>query len=164
MTRNASSEAIAELLTQIGRLTHSRGFTGGLNPAQWMALRYFSQANENVATVMKFADHYGTSRGTASQSISALVRKGYLTRAPSKSKKSSHVLLLTEAGLALIADDPIQGLIGGIDTLVAEQRSVLTEALEKLILYLYTRPAPDLPDPRFSPPHPTDPHAGEIRP
>lgn len=138
MTQNVSSKAIAELLTQIGRLTHSRGFTEGLNPAQWMALRYFSQANQSVATVMKFADHYGTSRGTASQSISALVRKGYLVRKPSASKKSSHILVLTDAGRSLIADDPIHSLENGIDHLDLLQRAALSKALEVLVIHMFT--------------------------
>lgn len=141
MTGNVSAQAIAELLTLVGRLSHSRGFTGGLNPAQWMALRYFSRANESVATVMKFAEHYGTSRGTASQSISALVRKGYLSRAPSKSKKSSHVLMLTETGLDLLRSDPVQGLIEGIKKLDDNHRQCVSEALEILTVHLFSQPS-----------------------
>ncbi|GEO81085.1 MarR family winged helix-turn-helix transcriptional regulator [Pararhodospirillum oryzae] len=137
MKHSCTSRAVAELLTQVGRLAHSRGFTGGLNPAQWMALRYFSQANESVATVMKFAEHYGSSRGTASQSISALVRKGYLARQPSRGKKSSHVLALTEAGRALIAQDPINHLIDGIEGLPDSKKPVFAESLEFLIRYLF---------------------------
>ncbi|WP_041795587.1 MarR family winged helix-turn-helix transcriptional regulator [Pararhodospirillum photometricum] len=137
MKHSCTSRAVAELLTQVGRLTHSRGFTGGLNPAQWMALRYFSQANESVATVMKFAEHYGSSRGTASQSISALVRKGYLVRQPSRGKKSSHVLVLTEAGRMLIEHDPINHLIDGIEELPDAKKPVFAESLEFLIRHLF---------------------------
>lgn len=138
MNTATTSRAVAELLTQVGRLSHSRGFTAGLNPAQWMALRYFSQANASVCTVMKFADYYGSSRGTASQSISALVRKGYLVRRPSQEKKSSHVLQVTEAGRALLAQDPINHLIDGIEDLPDAKKPVFAEALELLVRHMFT--------------------------
>lgn len=138
MTNTTTSRAVAELLTQVGRLSHSQGFTAGLNPAQWMALRYFSQANPTVCTVMRFAEYYGSSRGTASQSISALVRKGYLVRRPSPGKKSSHVLQVTEAGRALLAQDPINHLIDGIEDLPDAKKPVFAESLELLVRHLFT--------------------------
>ncbi|ABC23033.1 transcriptional regulatory protein [Rhodospirillum rubrum ATCC 11170] len=137
MKRTNSSKAVAELLTQIGRLSHSHGFTGGLNPAQWMALRYFGQANPSVCTVMRFADFYGSSRGTASQSISALVRKGYLVRRPSPEKKSSHILEVTDAGRVLLSQDPIKYLIRGIEGLPASKVADFAESLEILIRHLF---------------------------
>ncbi len=141
MQRNQSSRAVAELLTQIGRLSHSRGFTGGLNPAQWTALRYFGQAEPSARTVMKFADYYNSSRGTASQSIAALVRKGYLARRPSPEKKSSHILDVTPIGRTMLSEDPINHLVEGIDSLSDSAVGSFAESLETLLRHFFQEPA-----------------------
>ncbi|MFB6261826.1 MAG: MarR family transcriptional regulator, partial [Thiohalorhabdaceae bacterium] len=56
------------------------GASSGLTPAQWSALRFFASANRFSRTVSAFAAYNVTSRGTASQTIKALERHGYLRR------------------------------------------------------------------------------------
>ena len=38
--------ALAELVEQVNRIVYGLGFSGGVNPAQWAALRYFARAPE----------------------------------------------------------------------------------------------------------------------
>jgi DNA-binding MarR family transcriptional regulator len=67
---------LAELLEQIGPFAHGDAFLKGLNPAQWAALRYFARANQVSRAVCASALFHGTDRGTASQTVKALVEKG----------------------------------------------------------------------------------------
>ncbi|GAB5389617.1 MAG: MarR family transcriptional regulator [Alphaproteobacteria bacterium] len=128
-----SGPAIAELLEQIARASHARGFTGGLNPAQWSALRYFSRANESACTVTGFAKHHASSHGTASQTISALVRNGYLERKAVPNNRRTHRLIVTSDGWDMLKTDPIGLVTECIEDLSGHQKGVLAEALETVL-------------------------------
>jgi DNA-binding MarR family transcriptional regulator len=80
-----SARETAELLVQVGRLVQAEGYDGELNPAQWMALRFFARANRFSRNPSAFAEFQATTRGTATQTIKALEAGGYLIRRPSKS-------------------------------------------------------------------------------
>ena len=89
----ASPRTIAELVVQLGRITHGHGYTEGLTPAQWSALRYLSRANRFSRTVSAFAEFHATTRGTASQTVKCLVAQGYLGQ-PSASLELAYRLQL----------------------------------------------------------------------
>ena len=72
--------AVANLLERISRLTRTEEQIGDLYPAQWAALRYLTRANRFSRTPMALTRYLGTTRGTMSQTIIALERKGYLER------------------------------------------------------------------------------------
>src|SRR5581483_1540762 len=76
------SRALVELIERLGRIAHLRGFHLNLNPAQWGALRFLARANPSARTTTVFARANGTTQGTATQTISALVRKGLVSRSP----------------------------------------------------------------------------------
>ena len=76
--QDISAWAVADLVAHLGRLAYSFGFTEGLTPAQWTALRYLSRANRFSRTVSAFAEFHVTTRGTASQTINGLVDRNYL--------------------------------------------------------------------------------------
>lgn len=128
-----SERAVADLLEQVGRATYGDGFTGGLNPAQWAALRYFDRANRFSRTVSAFADYHGTTRGTASQTVKSLLAKGYLARESVPGDRRSFRVDLTERGRAALADDPFQEVAVVAATLTADQRSNLTQCLDIIL-------------------------------
>ena len=53
-----------ELFEQVGKAAYNLGYTPGLNPAQWAALRYFDEATHERQTVTGFAQFQGTTKGT----------------------------------------------------------------------------------------------------
>ncbi|MCF8482270.1 MAG: MarR family transcriptional regulator [Rhodospirillum sp.] len=128
-----SPAAIADQLSRLGRTIHGQEFVLGLNPAQWMALRYFKNRDERERTVMRFAEYYGSSRGTASQTISALVRKGYLVRTPNPAKRSSRLLDVTAAGLQRLDQDPQGHLILALGRLPEETLDSLSLGITRLL-------------------------------
>ncbi|TFH48786.1 MAG: MarR family transcriptional regulator [Lysobacterales bacterium] len=126
-------QAVAELVEQLGHCACSEAFSAGLNPAQWSALRYFERANRFSRTVSAFAQYHGTTRGTASQTIRALVHKGYLRRLPAKHDQRSFRLDLTDRAQQLLASDPFAEFVNAAGALPADQCSALALGLRAIL-------------------------------
>lgn len=136
-----SARATAEVMAQVLRITASLAFTEGLNPAQWAALRYFAQANASARSVVAFARHHGTTKGTASQTIAALQKKGLLDRQPSREDRRSVTMNLTEHGRAILAHDPLNELAEAIAGLDTSQHDALADGLDQVLRTLLARRA-----------------------
>ncbi len=124
---------VADLIAQLGRIAHGEGFVGGLTPAQWSALRYFSRANRFSRTVSAFAEFHATTRGTASQTVKTLVNQGYLTRTRSERDGRSARLDMTHKGVTALAGDPLEILAGAARALSPTARSGLESALGRMV-------------------------------
>lgn len=136
---SVSERSVAFLLEQVGRAAFGDGFSGGLNPAQWAALRYFGRVNRFSRAVSAFAEFQGTTRGTASQTVKSLVKKGYLTREPAPGDRRSFRLELTAEGRGLLEDDPFQELADIAGSLTPAQRSNLAQSLDIILDRILTR-------------------------
>ena len=128
-----SERTVAELVEQLGRCAYGDAFIEGLNPAQWSALRYFGRANRFSRTVSAFALYHGTTRGTASQTVKALVAKGYLRRLPVKSDHRSFRLELTAKARSFRAQDPFHDLVSAARTLSLDRRTTVVEGLQAML-------------------------------
>ena len=133
--------SVAELVEQLGRHACSEAFGAGLNPAQWSALRYFERANRFSRTVSAFARYHGTTRGTASQTVRALVAKGYLRRSPAEHDQRSFRLDLTERARQRLAADPLDAFVTAAATLPREQCATLARGLRKMLDHVQGEPA-----------------------
>jgi DNA-binding MarR family transcriptional regulator len=120
---------LTDLVEQLNRIVYGLGFTAGLNPAQWAALRYLSRSDDGPRTVGGLAQHQGVTAPTASETVSALVRKGLVVRQPSETDKRSHGLALTAEGERMLGADPIFEVASAIEQLSESQRACLGEAL-----------------------------------
>lgn len=123
----------ANLLERIGHLSRTDEKSAELYPAQWAALRYLSQANRFSRTPMAIARYLGTTRGTTSQTLTALERKGLVTRVPSMRDKRSVNIELTKDGREVLQDDPILRLVSSIDGALGSQAKQLEGRLEKVL-------------------------------
>lgn len=112
-------------MAQILRLANGAAFAGGLNPAQWNALRYLADAVPEARTVTAFAHYHATTSGTASQTVAALVRKGLVDRLPEMGDRRRNRLELTSTGHELLQDDPL----GAVAIAIAAQPPEVQEAL-----------------------------------
>lgn len=131
--RPISERAVAELIEQLGRCAYGEAFTEGLNPAQCTALRYFGRANRFSRTVSAFALYHGTTRGTASQTVKALVEKGYLRRRPVKTDHRTFRLELTAKARKFLAQDPFGDLVSASGALSPERRTTVVEGLQAIL-------------------------------
>lgn len=128
-----STHGLARLIEQVGKAAYNLGFTPGLNPAQWAALRYFKEATEERRTVTGFANFQGTTKGTASQTVAAVVRKKYLRRVPHTQDRRVHRLTLTESGEAILSRDPLREITKALERLTPEERGALAVTMEKVL-------------------------------
>ena len=134
-----SARTTAELMAQILRLANGAAFAGGLNPAQWNALRYLADAVPESRTVTAFAQYHATTSGTASQTVAALVRKGLVERLPELGDRRRNRLELTSAGHDLLQGDPLGTIATAIAAQPAESQEALAKGLEATLRTL-TRP------------------------
>ncbi|MEC9345269.1 MAG: MarR family transcriptional regulator [Pseudomonadota bacterium] len=98
---------IAELIDRLGRLARELQYVDGLNPAQWEALRYLSRANKYSRTPGACAEFLGSTKGTVSQTVTALESKGLICRTASPRDRRVCLIDLTDEGRRMIARDPV---------------------------------------------------------
>jgi DNA-binding MarR family transcriptional regulator len=98
------------MVERLGRLLRSRGYEHDLNPAQWEALRYLGRCNRFSNNPSALSNFLGATKGTVSQTVSSLERKGLLTKVPRAGQGRSLSLLLTAKGQAMLESDPIADL------------------------------------------------------
>jgi DNA-binding MarR family transcriptional regulator len=139
----SSARATAELLDALFRRYHVEAFTGGLNPAQWAALRFFSREHADSKTASKtavsLARFQGVSRASANDTVRALVRKGLLARMVSAEDGRRQEVSVTEQGVEALRGDPLALLIEPIGALPDEARSDFAGVVSDLLAAM---PAP----------------------
>lgn len=104
----------------------------GLNPAQWDCLRFIGQANRFSRTSGALALFLGTTKGTASQTLNALEKKGYLSRVPDPDDRRVRHIELTELGARLLDEDPLNCLDKAISNLPPAIVDSMSEGLNQL--------------------------------
>ncbi len=127
-----SALATAEVIAHIIRLTTGPSFVAGLNPAQWAALRYLGRVGPEARSVTALARYQGTSKGTASQTMAALARKGLVRRVRSEFDRRILRFELTEQGIEAQRHDPIHMVGRAVEALAADEQEQLAKLLEKI--------------------------------
>lgn len=98
---------LQELLERIGGLLRSEmrqaARRRGLQPVQLEALVYLIRCNRFSNTPAALADYLGLTRGTVSQSLLALERKGFLSRVPDREDRRVVHLQPTAEGRAAVS-------------------------------------------------------------
>jgi len=124
---------IADLVLQLGRAAYVDCAAGGLTQAQWIALRFFQRANRFSRTISGFAQFHATTRGTASQTVKALVEKGYLERKPSEKDARSICFNLTSLARGKLQRDPLVAVENAADRLNEADRVRVTASLRVML-------------------------------
>lgn len=114
-------------------------YSHGLNPAQWDSLRFIASANQLSRTPGGLAAFLGTTKGTASQTLKALEKKGYVRRVADKFDKRVRHLAITDAGRVLLNEDPLNCLDRAVRGLPAQLAEPLASALSHLCGEMRTR-------------------------
>lgn len=134
MFQTMVQERIPQLIETLCREAYRLDQQTDMSPAQWEALRYFSRATQRFRTSADFARHHQTTRGTANQTVLALIRKGYIERVPMPDNMRSQLINMTEKGQEILAHDPLlfmQSALGRLGTDSAEQLVVLLQAVRQ---------------------------------
>ncbi len=128
----ANSRHVADMLDRLARIAHGAQFCAGLNPAQWEALRFLARANRYSRSPGAIADYLGATRGTISQTLIALESKGYIRRSRCSADKRGVDVALTEAGRAVLCQDPLTVLGASVAALGEEERGVLSRVIDRV--------------------------------
>lgn len=124
---------IRSLINRLARLDASETWESPLNPAQIGALEYLARANRFSRAPSHVADYLGTTRGTMSQTLKSLARKGFVKERRSEADKRSISYELTEAGRVLAA--PRRALVEAIEALPKTEQASLGAALSDLLAF-----------------------------
>ena len=127
-TPDSAPLRIAALIERIGRFARARE-AATLAPAQWEALRFIARANSFSRKPSAVAAWLATTKGTASQTLMALERKGLIRKARHPSDGRVTRLEATPAGLAFLEDDPMRGLVAAIARLPPLYAAALSQSL-----------------------------------
>lgn len=106
----------------------------GLQPVQLEALHYLSICNRFSDTPMAVTEYLGQTKGTVSQTLKVLEKKGFLSKkADVDDKRISH-LIVSEAGKELMKNIiPPPMFVNAGEVLTKKQQSDITDALETLL-------------------------------
>ncbi len=119
------------LIDRLSRLSQADGWSDGLNPTQRAALGYLARANRFSCAPSHVAAYLGATRGTVSQTLHVLERKGLVSVAASVTDRRTIRYHVTPAGHADLARARVMD--AAIATLGPEQGQALQDGLVQLL-------------------------------
>ncbi len=125
--------SIAPLIERLSRILQNDTHAHGLKPAQWEALRYLARANRFSRSPSALTAYLGLTKGTVSQTLQALDRKGLIRKTVADGDRRSVKLDLMKSGEKLLADDPMADLGSSIADMPKAVREELGTSLERLL-------------------------------
>ncbi|MEA2883522.1 MAG: hypothetical protein QOH32_2778 [Bradyrhizobium sp.] len=131
--------ALSLLLEQVARGLHSLGYDGGLYPAQWAALRYFSSMQPEHCSAIGLARYQGLAYGAVNRTVRTLIEKGLLQKAGSLGKGRSTRVEVTRKGSLRLKRDPLRILNAAVERLSAQEQLAMATGLEEILRALHIR-------------------------
>lgn len=105
------SHRLSVLLERLSRVLQNEAHAGGLKPTQWEVLRYLDRANRFSRTPSGMTAYLGMTKGTVSQTLNALERKGLVRKTADAADKRLVHLDLTRDGARMLASDPLESIL-----------------------------------------------------
>jgi DNA-binding MarR family transcriptional regulator len=97
---------IASALERLSRLIRAAEHDDGLIPAQWESMRFLARANRFSNSPGAMSRYFGTTKGTVSQTLKALERKGLVSKTRRQDERRSVAYALTPKGEETLVRDP----------------------------------------------------------
>ena len=124
---------VSELIDRVGRVTRGLQFVNGLSPAQWEALRFIARANRYSSNPTALAKFLGSTKGTVSQTLISLEKKGYVQRLRNERDRRGIRLELMPAGWRLLETDPLLEIDKAVACLPAHEKEALIGGLNRML-------------------------------
>lgn len=128
-----SPEESLRALAKLARRMRGLGHDGGLNPAQWEALRFLAHAEEAARTPSHMARYLGATKGTTSQTVASLEKKGLVIKLEHVADSRSMTLALTSEGQAKLVGDPLLKVLEAIGALKPKTRRRFDKAVAAIL-------------------------------
>ena len=132
--KNNQTNHVLNLLERLARVINNDASMSELKPAQWEALRFFSQTNRFSSNPSALTAYMGVTKGTVSQTINALERKGLLKKNKVRGDRRAVNIVLTKRGLDMLGQDPLQELALSLQDMTSEKLGVLSSSLEEVLV------------------------------
>ena len=129
----SDTENTAVILERLGRILQNDGHATELKPTQWEALRYLSKANRFSRSPSAVTSYLGMTKGTVSQTLMALERKGLISKQTDPNDRRNIDLEVTKSGLELLDNDPISQISNIISSLPPKRHGNLDASLKELL-------------------------------
>lgn len=133
MAKQKTEDSSIHALERLTRLIRADEHTGDLNPAQWGALRYLARCNRFSNAPAALTRYLGATKGTVSQTLIALERKGLINKSARPGEARSVVLSLTQAGEDKLKADPWAALEELVSASGGKTQKKLSSCVEKLL-------------------------------
>ncbi len=124
---------LLHLIDRLARDVNSVGHAHGLNPVQWDVLRYLAVANRFSLSPKALTAYFRATKGTVSQTLSTLERRGLITKTHSGTDRRAVVLALTQAGREMLERDPLASFGEVLVTLESSELAALQTSLAKTV-------------------------------
>ena len=138
-TEIESAETTSGQLERLARLIRQAGHASSLHPVQWEALRYLARANQFSNSPGALAKYMGATKGTVSQTVLSLVKKGLVTKGARAADSRCVALELSEQGKKLLRDDPLLSVEKSIATLSDKTRKRFSRGVFEILAAEYVR-------------------------
>ena len=128
--KQPATQHIRDLLERIVRINAAEEWSDELSPTQLTALSYLVQANRFSRSPSQVAEFLATTRGTVSQTLKVLARKGLIEKILSQADRRWASYEVTKAGLsALNRSTVIDEVLEGLNTQTTNALAIGLEAL-----------------------------------
>lgn len=120
-------------LERLARVLQNETHAAGLKPVQWEALRYLARANHFSRNPSSVTAFLGITKGTVSQTLIALERKGLILKTADSADRRNVRLDLTAEGNNLLEDDPVNTALDAAEKFSDRERDNVTKSLQKIL-------------------------------
>lgn len=124
------------LLERLARILHNDAHAEGLKPAQWEALRFLSRANRFSRSPTALTAYFGTTKGTVSQTLQAIERKGLIEKIADGDDGRALRLDVTSSGRSMLRKDPIRQINSAVERIADLPSADISSGLEKIVASL----------------------------
>ncbi len=127
-------ERLSELLRTDSR---QAGAVHGLQPVQLEVLHYLSVCNQYSNTPMAVTEYLGQTKGTVSQTLNVLEKKGLLSKQLDKNDRRIYHLKVSSKGRRLLNNTiPTTMFVNACELLTEKEQSEIENSLKKLLTTL----------------------------
>ncbi|WP_170150965.1 MarR family winged helix-turn-helix transcriptional regulator [Hephaestia caeni] len=121
-------------MLRFARIIAAEGYGRGLQPVQWQALTYLAAANRVSRTAKALTAWLGQTKGSVSQTISALEHKGLVSRRQDPGDQRVFRLALTDEGRAMLNAPPPSVIAQMLPQLSDGERDTFMALVAKMLV------------------------------
>lgn len=136
--QNLNTYKLIERISTLRRAEERRKYTAlGLQPIHVQVLDFLNACNSYSNTAASVTEYFGLTKGTVSQTLQVLERKGYIEKQPDTEDGRIIHLILSAEGLQVLTELTGEDFLAQAEqSVLAKKFTSLTEALTAILMAL----------------------------